>query len=155
MGVTAIDRLATILAYDEGRGQPMRHAPRSGYERLEGGRTVLIADVGRPPPTRHSGAAHAGIPVLRTVERPPAHRDQLRSAARARRRSARRRAVHGGAFHRGRRRPVVGPLPLRSGALARPARRGLAHAPPRRDHAPRPGGGRGGATGRLIAQGEP
>ncbi|CAA9316687.1 MAG: Heparinase II/III-like, partial [uncultured Microvirga sp.] len=60
MGVTAVDRLATILAYDEGRGQPMRHAPRSGYERLEAGRTVLIADVGRAPPTRQSGAAHAG-----------------------------------------------------------------------------------------------
>jgi len=60
MGVTAVDRLATILAYDEGRGQPMRHAPRSGYERLEAGRTVLIADVGRPPPVRQSSAAHAG-----------------------------------------------------------------------------------------------
>lgn len=60
MGVTAVDRIATILAYDEGRGRPMRHAPRSGYERLEAGRTVLIADVGGPPPTRQSSAAHAG-----------------------------------------------------------------------------------------------
>lgn len=60
MGVTAVDRIATILAYDEGRGQPMRHAPRSGYERLEAGRTVLLADVGAPPPTRQSSAAHAG-----------------------------------------------------------------------------------------------
>lgn len=60
MGVTAVDRLATILAYDEGRGRPMRHAPHSGYERLEAGRTVLIADVGAPPPIHLSRAAHAG-----------------------------------------------------------------------------------------------
>jgi uncharacterized heparinase superfamily protein len=60
MGVTPVDQLATIAAYEGGRTQPMRRAPHSGYERLEAGRTVVIADVGPPPPIRQSGVAHAG-----------------------------------------------------------------------------------------------
>ena len=60
MGVTAADHLATLLTYDDMRSQPILHAPHSGYERLEAGRTLLIADVGAPPPTLLSADAGAG-----------------------------------------------------------------------------------------------
>jgi len=59
MGVTAADHLATLLTYDDMRSKPIRHAPHSGYERLEAGRSLLIADVGRPPPTDLSAEASA------------------------------------------------------------------------------------------------
>ena len=60
MGVTAADHLATLLTYDDMRSQPIHHAPHSGYERLEAGKTLLVADVGRPPPTALSREAAAG-----------------------------------------------------------------------------------------------
>ncbi len=60
MGVTAADHLATLLSYDDMRSQPIQHAPHSGYERLEAGRTLLVADVGKPPPLLLSSEAAAG-----------------------------------------------------------------------------------------------
>ena len=60
MGLTPADHLATILIYDDVRAQPMRHAPHSGYERLQAGTAVVIADVGPAPPVRQSMEAHAG-----------------------------------------------------------------------------------------------
>ncbi|HZH52768.1 MAG TPA: heparinase II/III family protein [Microvirga sp.] len=60
MGVTAPDHLATLLTYDDMRSQPIHHAPHSGYERLEAGRSLLVADVGRAPPTPLSSEAGAG-----------------------------------------------------------------------------------------------
>lgn len=60
MGVTAADHLATLLTYDDMRSQPIHHAPLSGYERLEAGRTLLVADVGAPPPRSLSQEAAAG-----------------------------------------------------------------------------------------------
>ena len=60
MGVTAADHLATLLTYDDMRSQPIHHAPHSGYERLEAGKTLLVADVGPPPPTALSAEAAAG-----------------------------------------------------------------------------------------------
>ncbi len=60
MGVTAADHLATLLTYDDMRSQPIHRAPYSGYERLEAGRSLLVADVGRLPPTRLSQEAGAG-----------------------------------------------------------------------------------------------
>ena len=60
MGVTAADHLATLLTYDDMRSQPIHHAPHSGYERLEAGRTLLVADVGAPPPRPLSQNAGAG-----------------------------------------------------------------------------------------------
>ena len=60
MGATAADHLATLLIYDGAQGKPMMHAPRSGYERLEAGRIVLIADVGAPPSMVASAQAGAG-----------------------------------------------------------------------------------------------
>lgn len=60
MGPTPIDRIATVLAYDESRGAPSASAPHSGYERIEAGPTVLLVDVGGPPPPAFSRQAHAG-----------------------------------------------------------------------------------------------
>jgi uncharacterized heparinase superfamily protein len=60
MGITAADQLATLLTYDDMRSQPIHHAPHSGYERLEAGKTLLVADVGRAPPTALSMEAGAG-----------------------------------------------------------------------------------------------
>lgn len=60
MGVTAADHLATLLTYDDMRSRPIQHAPHTGYERLEAGRTLLVADVGAPPPTFLSTDAGAG-----------------------------------------------------------------------------------------------
>lgn len=60
MAATAADHLATLLLYDEVRAQPIKHATHSGYERLEAGSTLLIADTGKPPPFDHSLEATAG-----------------------------------------------------------------------------------------------
>ncbi|GEP04427.1 heparinase II/III family protein [Methylobacterium oxalidis] len=60
MGATAADHLATLLVYDGTLAQPLMHAPLSGYERLEGGRLVVVADVGAPPPLVYSRNACAG-----------------------------------------------------------------------------------------------
>ncbi|WP_336485473.1 heparinase II/III family protein [Methylobacterium nigriterrae] len=60
MGATAADHLATLLVYDGTLAQPLMHAPNSGYERLEGGRIVVVADVGAPPPLPFSRNAGAG-----------------------------------------------------------------------------------------------
>ena len=59
-GDTPSDQLATVLAYDDVRGAPLTNAPHSGYQRVEAGNTILIADAGRPPPTEFSIEAHAG-----------------------------------------------------------------------------------------------
>ncbi len=60
MGITAADHLATILMYDEARARPIQHAAHSGYDRLEAGKTLMIADVGAAPPIEQSAEAAAG-----------------------------------------------------------------------------------------------
>ncbi len=60
MGATDADHLATLLVYDGALARPMMHAPNSGYERLEGGRVVIVADVGASPPMPYSLNAGAG-----------------------------------------------------------------------------------------------
>lgn len=60
MGITKPGEAAAVLALDDIRGQPIQNAQHSGYQRLEGGRTVLIQDTGTPPPIQQSAAAHAG-----------------------------------------------------------------------------------------------
>jgi uncharacterized heparinase superfamily protein len=60
MGPTAAHALATVLAYDDARALPLMNAPHSGYERLEAGETIVIADFGAPPPAAFSCDAHAG-----------------------------------------------------------------------------------------------
>ncbi|MCO5064536.1 MAG: heparinase II/III family protein [Rhizobiaceae bacterium] len=60
MGVTVYERVNAILRHDDIAGAPLLHAPHSGYDRLELGQTVVIADTGLPPPSVLSTAAHAG-----------------------------------------------------------------------------------------------
>lgn len=60
MGATAADQLATLLVYDGALARPLMHAPNSGYERLEAGRVVVVADVGASPPLPDSRNAGAG-----------------------------------------------------------------------------------------------
>jgi uncharacterized heparinase superfamily protein len=60
MGATIQDRIAAILRHDDSAGQPLLHAPHSGYERLSMGGTTVIADTGAAPPPDVSGSAHAG-----------------------------------------------------------------------------------------------
>ena len=60
MGATPADLLATMLAYDDARGAPVANAPHSGYQRIEAGHSVVIADTGKPPPLAVSHEAHAG-----------------------------------------------------------------------------------------------
>ncbi len=60
MGVTPVDILATLLAYEDPRAKPMLNAPRTGYQRVEAGSSILIVDAGRPPPPEFSTRAHAG-----------------------------------------------------------------------------------------------
>jgi uncharacterized heparinase superfamily protein len=60
MGPTSPELLATVLAYDDARGTPVANAPHAGYQRVQVGDAVLIADAGRPPPLSASYEAHAG-----------------------------------------------------------------------------------------------
>jgi uncharacterized heparinase superfamily protein len=60
MGPTPVDLLATVLAYDDARGEPVANAPHSGYQRLDAGKTTLLIDTGRAPPMSVSQEAHAG-----------------------------------------------------------------------------------------------
>jgi uncharacterized heparinase superfamily protein len=60
MSVTAPDTLATLLAYNDARAQPIENAPHSGYQRLQARSAVLVMDAGPPPPQAYSHRAHAG-----------------------------------------------------------------------------------------------
>ena len=60
MGPTPVDLLATVLAYDDARGNPVSNAPHSGYQRIDAGQTALLMDTGKPPPVALSQEAHAG-----------------------------------------------------------------------------------------------
>ena len=60
MGQTAPELVATILAYDDARARPVTNARYAGYQRLEGGRTLVVVDAGPVPPRAFSGQAHAG-----------------------------------------------------------------------------------------------
>lgn len=60
MGATIPDRIAAILRHDDTAGQPLLHAPHSGYERLSMDGTTVIADTGAVLDLDVSGDAHAG-----------------------------------------------------------------------------------------------
>ena len=64
MGPTSPELIATILAYDDARGEPVENAPHSGYQRVQAGSTVLLMDSGGPPPIGVSADAHAGCLAL-------------------------------------------------------------------------------------------
>ncbi len=92
MGATPSDQLATVLAYDDARGAPLSNAPHSGFQRMEAGEAVLIADTGAPPPMMLSHEAHAGTlsfefsfgrnRIVVNCGMPFSNRDAWRSAAR-------------------------------------------------------------------------
>ncbi|MBB4122536.1 heparinase II/III family protein [Martelella radicis] len=52
--------LSALLRYDETGGAVFRALPHSGFDRLQAGRTTLIADTGRPLSVHLSKTAHAG-----------------------------------------------------------------------------------------------
>ncbi len=60
-GPTPTDALATVLAYDDIEGAPVRTAANSGYVRVEAGTTLIICDLGPPPVTSLTREAHAGF----------------------------------------------------------------------------------------------
>jgi uncharacterized heparinase superfamily protein len=60
VGVTIHNRIAAVLRHDDTIGQPLMHAPHSGYERMVAGGTTVIADTGPPPPAEVSRNAQAG-----------------------------------------------------------------------------------------------
>lgn len=60
MGCTKSDALATVLGYEEPESAHITAAPHSRYQRLQRGKTVLIADIGGPPALPLSERAHAG-----------------------------------------------------------------------------------------------
>jgi uncharacterized heparinase superfamily protein len=49
-----------VLTRAEVRGKPLASAPYSGFQRLQGGKTLVIIDTGAPPPPGLEGHAHAG-----------------------------------------------------------------------------------------------
>ncbi|MHA1517577.1 MAG: heparinase II/III family protein [Alphaproteobacteria bacterium] len=60
-GPTPTDALATVLAYDDVEGAPVRTAANSGYVRVEAGTTLVICDLGPPPVTSLNANTHAGF----------------------------------------------------------------------------------------------
>ena len=72
--------LATVLAYDDARGAPVRNAPYAGYQRLDAGETVIIVDTGAAARPALSVDAHAGCLSFEMSVGPPADRRQLRRA---------------------------------------------------------------------------
>ena len=49
-----------LLTRSEVRARPPVSAPHSGFQRLQGGKTIVIADTGAPPPPSLDRHAHAG-----------------------------------------------------------------------------------------------
>ena len=60
-GPTATDALATVLAYDDVEGSPVRSAVNSGYVSLDCGTMQLICDMGPAPAASLSYDAQAGF----------------------------------------------------------------------------------------------
>ncbi|QQR69718.1 MAG: heparinase II/III family protein [Alphaproteobacteria bacterium] len=54
------ERIEAILAQAEPRPRALKSLRESGFERLSAGRSVVLLDVGLPPPAGFDGRAHAG-----------------------------------------------------------------------------------------------
>ncbi len=50
----------TALAQADAPGRPLKSARHCGFERIQAGRTLILMDVGAPPPTGLDAGAHAG-----------------------------------------------------------------------------------------------
>jgi uncharacterized heparinase superfamily protein len=57
---TPTDDLASVMRFDESRGQPFKALPHSDYQRLAGGDMVVLMDTGLPPEGEASRTSHAG-----------------------------------------------------------------------------------------------
>ncbi len=53
--------IEAVLTQSEVRSRALRRLPETGYERLTSGRSLLLADVGRPPAHGYDDEAHAGL----------------------------------------------------------------------------------------------
>ncbi len=60
MSIPAAAGLGTVLAYDDGLAPALHEARASGYARLEHEDSIVIVDVGTPPPLPAAGEAQAG-----------------------------------------------------------------------------------------------
>ncbi len=60
VGAAEHDALATVLAYDDAKPPQAAEVGPSGYVRMERGATVVMVDVGAPPPLDLAGSACAG-----------------------------------------------------------------------------------------------
>jgi uncharacterized heparinase superfamily protein len=58
-GPTPTDALATVLAYDDIEGAPVRTAANSGYVRVEAGTSLIVCNLGPPPVASLTAKAHA------------------------------------------------------------------------------------------------
>lgn len=52
--------IEAVINQADSRGRPLKSAPHSGFERILIGRSLVIMDVGKPPPRGFDKAAHAG-----------------------------------------------------------------------------------------------
>ncbi len=52
--------IETVLAQADSRSRPLRTAPELRFERLHGGRALVVLDAGPPPPPGYNRRAHAG-----------------------------------------------------------------------------------------------
>ncbi|MEZ5828037.1 MAG: heparinase II/III family protein [Hyphomicrobiales bacterium] len=92
-GPTPTDALATVLAYDDIEGAPVRSAANSGYVRVEADDTLVICDMGPPPVAALTTRAHAGFlsfemssgdaPMIINCGAPSADHDEWRLFARS------------------------------------------------------------------------
>ncbi len=53
--------MEAAITLSEARGRVLRRLPQTGYERVTAGRSLLLIDVGPPPPPLYDDAAHAGL----------------------------------------------------------------------------------------------
>ncbi len=60
VGCATAASLSTVVAYDDGSLPPVSAIGASGYARMERGGTIIVADVGGPPPLAFSSRAQAG-----------------------------------------------------------------------------------------------
>lgn len=60
MSVPMAAALGTVLAYGDAAAPELNEARASGYARLARGRSIVVADVGSPPPLAVGGEAQAG-----------------------------------------------------------------------------------------------
>jgi uncharacterized heparinase superfamily protein len=60
MSIPSAAGLGTVLGYDDGSAAKIAEARASGYARLERSGTVVLVDVGTPPPLSAAGEAQAG-----------------------------------------------------------------------------------------------